>query len=191
MVIQKQLYTVDDFWELANDPDNENKHYELIDGELFEMSPPGRPHGKLAATISRLIGNFVDNLNIGEVTVQSGYSPPDRPDSVLSPDVAYLSQRRIPDPEPQRYTPVMPDLVVEIQSPSNSMIDMKRKAAIYIQNGTRIVWVVRPFNKTVEVIHMGEGNTLRSVVVSTDGTLSGEDVLPGFELPVAQLFPSR
>ncbi len=85
----------------------------------------------------------------------------------------------------------MPDLVVEIQSPSNSMIDMKKKAAIYIQNGTRIVWVVRPSNKTVEVIHMGDDNELRSVVVSTDGTLSGEDVLPGFQLPVSQLFPSR
>ena len=85
----------------------------------------------------------------------------------------------------------MPDLVVEIQSPSNSMMDMKKKAAIYIQNGTRIVWVVRPSNKTVEVIHMGDDNELRSVVVGTDGTLSGEDVLPGFELPVSSIIPVK
>ena len=187
MVIQRKILSVDDVWDMAHHPDNVNKHYELIEGELFVMDPPGRPHGKLAARIARLLGNYVEDFGLGEVTVESGYHPPERRDSVLSPDVAFVKRERVPDPEPQKYTPIMPDLAVEILSPSNSLIDMRRKATVYLQNGAQIVWIVRPADNCVEVCRLGEDGSVKCTVVDSSGPLSGEDVLPGFELQVSVL----
>ena len=189
MVIQQQLYSVDDVWEMAHQTDSEN-HYDLIDGELFEMPPPGYAHGRLAVLIAHYILNFIQAQELGEVTVESGYHPPDNRHTLLSPDVAFLSKAKAPQPFSDKYIPVMPDLAVEILSPSDTLRQARRKAAVYLRYGTQLVWIVLPAEKGVDVCRSVDGSRLDIEFVGNEGSLSGEQILPGFELELGLLFPA-
>ena len=189
MAIQERLFDVDDVWELAHDPDNENVYFELIDGELFTMVPPGRRHGLLATEISFYLRLFLDTRDIGEVTIESGYySAADR-HTLLGPDVAFLRYDRLPQPPTDKYVSVMPDLVVEIRSPFDTLAKVRRKAEVYLRRGTTLVWIVLPKQKGVEVWRLDQSSQLRSEFLGTDDKLSGEAILPGFELEISLLFP--
>ncbi len=189
MAVQERLYTVDDVWNLAHDPENENIHFELIDGELFQMAPPGLQHGNLAVEIAFHIRAYVKTHDAGLVTVETGYHPSDTRATVLSPDVAFLSAARIPQSDPEKYVPAMPDLAVEIMSPSDSLRQIRRKAAIYLANGTSLVWLVMPKEVGVDVCRPSEDAGLRIDFVGRDDKLYGEHVLPGFEMELKLLFP--
>lgn len=82
----------------------------------------------------------------------------------------------------------MPDLAVEIVSPSNTMPQIRRKAALYLQHGTQLVWIVIPDNKRVEVCRLDASGKIQSQSIDADGSLSGEHVLPGFSLELDALF---
>ena len=191
MVIEQQLYSVDDVWDLAHQAENENIHYELIDGELFTMSPPGYAHGRLAVLIAHYILNFTQAQKLGEVTVESGYHPPDSRHTLLSPNVAFLSKAKAPQPFWGKYIPVMPDLAVEILSPTDTLRQVRRKAALYLRHGTQLVWIVLPAEKGVDVCRSVDGARLDIEFVSSEGNLSGEQILPGFALQVGLLFPAK
>ena len=121
MVVQDRLLTVDDVWELAHHPDNENVYFELIDGKLFTMVPPGRRHGLLAAEIAGYLWLFNSEHRLGEVTIETGYHPSDTRHTLLGPDIAFLRHERLPQPPTEKYISVMPDLAVEILSPSDTI----------------------------------------------------------------------
>ena len=190
MVIQQQLYTVNDVWELAHQPGNAN-HYELIEGDLFEMPPPGYEHGRLAVEISYYIWSFVKEHGLGTVTVETGYHPPEGRHTLLSPDVAFLSSAKMPRPLPEKYIPVMPDLAIEILSPTDTLRQARRKAALYLRHGTQLVWIVLPAEKGVDVCRSVDGPRLNIEFIGQESRLSGEQVLPGFELKLERLFPTE
>ena len=189
IAIQQQMYTVDDVWDLAHQAENENTYFELIEGELFEMPPPGYAHGRLAVIIANHILSFVQAQELGEVTVESGYHPPDSRHTLLSPDVAFLSKAKAPHPFWGKYIPVMPDLAIEILSPTDTLRQARRKAALYLRHGTQLVWIVLPAEKGVDVCRAADGPRLNIEFVGQESSLSGEQVLPGFELKLELLFP--
>lgn len=190
MSIQQREYTVDDVWELSHNRKNDEIDYELIHGRLIEVTLPGGIQGKLTAKLAYFIGRFMDEHQMGVVTVETGYHPPDDRKTLLAPDVAFISKARMPDPFPEKYVPVMPDLAIEIMSPTDSLKDIREKAAIYLQNGTQLVWIVLPHERGVDVCRSSEGNRLNIEFVGSDGELSGESVLPEFTLKVSKLFPA-
>ena len=182
MIIEKQLYTIDDVWELAHDPGNENLQVELIDGELCSMTRPGRRHGIIATEIAGYLWLFNKTHNLGLVTVESGYHPPDYRYTLLGPDVAFTRFERMPDSPPDKFIPVMPDLAVEVLSPSDTLAKAREKAEIYLRNGTSVVWLVQPGRQGVDVCRLIDGSQLQIEFVGNDGKLSGESFLPSFEL---------
>ena len=188
MVLQERIYDIDDVWELACQEDIADKHYELIDGALYQMSPPGGRHGQLATKISRFLDTFADALDLGVVTVETGYHPPNNRYTLLAPDVAFVSRARAPKPFPEKYVPMMPDLAVEILSPNNTRKEIQRKTGIYLRNGTQLVWIVVPGSQSVEACRLTEGDVVKRNIVGPDESLSGEPVLPGFELELSRLF---
>ena len=189
MVIQQQLHTVDTVWDRAHAPENDSKRFYLIDGELFEMSPANRLHGRLALTVGSMLMRFVEERDLGEVNVEVGYHPTDDRHTLLAPDVAFVSQARISQHPQEKFIALMPDLAVEVVSPSNSIQQIRRKAAIYLDNGTSLVWIVLPADKGVDVCRSVQGSRLDIEFVGQSGVLSGEQALPGFELEMARLFP--
>ncbi|MDE2749584.1 MAG: Uma2 family endonuclease [Chloroflexota bacterium] len=189
MAIQEKLYTVDNVWELSHRPENHDKYFYLIDGELYWDMPPGGEHGNLAFEIGYHLRVFLEQHDLGKGTVETGYYPPDDRNTLLAPDVAFISKSRAPQPFPNKFVPAMPDLAVEILSPTDSLAEVRRKAVVYLANGTRLVWIVLPAEKGVDVCRASEGDGLNIEFVGLDGSLSGETILPGFELELKLLFP--
>ncbi len=189
MIIQQQLYTVDDVWELSHRPENDNKHFYLIHGELYWDMPPGGEHGRLALDIGLYLRLFIDKHDLGIATVETGYHPPDGRHTVLGPDVAFISKARAPQPFPKKFVPLMPDLAVEIVSPTDSLKEARRKAAVYLRHGTTLVWIVLPDEECVEVCRASGGVEMDIEFVGREGSLAGEGILPGFELELKLLFP--
>ncbi len=189
MEVKKRLYTVDDVWAMQRQPGNADKKYELINGELVEMSPANLFHSWLAPEIASFIRSYARVQDLGYVFVEGGFSPPDDHTTLLAPDVAYVQKERTPLPLPQTFAGFMPDLAVEIMSPSNTIPELRRKAAIYLNNSTRAVWIVNPTERQVEVCRRTEDGAIEVEVIGIDGSLSGEDILPGFELALRELLP--
>ena len=188
MAQRERLIDVDELWDLAHHPDNHFRRFELIDGVLYEMSPPGRQHGRIAVKLASRLDAFVSERGLGIVTVETGYYPQGDRHTVLGPDVAFLSHERDPDPMGVRYVPIMPDLAVEILSPSDTNSKLRAKAEIYLRKGARLVWIVRPDERSVEVFRTRDDGEIERELVAGEGALSGEELLPGFSLPLRSVF---
>ena len=188
MRVKARVYDVDSFWEFAHRPENADKQLELIHGDIIEMPAPGEEHGFLAGLFYHHFLLFDPERKTGVPTVESGYYTLDDRYTVLAPDAAFRLRERADAPLNKRWASAMPDIAVEIKSPNDSMAQIRRKAAIYLQNGTRLVWIVIPDRKGVEVCRLDDSGGIRAEFIGIDGSLSGEDVLPGFELPLTRLF---
>ena len=187
MEIKERLYDIDDLWQIVCDADDDTR-YELVEGEIFDMAPPGGEHGTLAGEIYFYFRLFDRDRLLGIPTVDAGYHPPDDRGTLLSPDVAFTRVERAPVPFPRAWVPLMPDLAVEIKSPSNSLAELRRKAAIYLNHGSQLVWIILPATQSAEVHRLDASGDLQSDIIAADGALSGEGVLPGFRLELATLF---
>lgn len=189
MASRERLYTVDDVWRLACAPDNDARKICLIDGEMLVTMSPGQIHGRLALRIGQHIANYADEHNLGEATVEVGYHPPDDRQTLLIPDVAFEGSAQASTPASAGYAPFMPDLAVEIISPSQALAQARRKASVYLRHGTSLVWLVNPAEKSAEVWNLGSDGAPHSETIESEGSLDGGAVLPGFALPLGRLFP--
>jgi Uma2 family endonuclease len=174
-----KLWTIDEVAQLPEDA----FRYALIKGELFRMPPPGGRHGRVTNTIGRLVGNFVAEHRLGAVYNQSGFIFERDPDTLFGPDLSYVRIDRAP-PNDVGYPELAPDLVVEVASPSETGPSIAEKTAIYLSAGVRLIWIIDPERRTVR-IHRSDGS--ESMLTEQDA-FNGEDGLPGFKLPIAQVF---
>ncbi len=158
--------------------------HELIRGELIQMPPASHLHSTLAAWIVTVLNMHVRPQQLGHVTgADGGYILSRNPDVVVAPDAAFVLSDRLPDEIPT-YLELAPDLAVEVVSPSDRMNDVSEKVKLYLDAGTQIVWVVQPSLQTVTVYH--PDRTARTFTAADH--LDGGDVLPGFQLSLAELF---
>jgi Uma2 family endonuclease len=187
MTIRERLYTAGDLWALSHLPQNAGKRLELSEGELIEMPPAGGEHGGVALNISHPVWAFVRQHDLGYVTAaETGYilyKNPDGWDTVRAPDVGFVRRARLPDGLPPGYIPFAPDLVVEVVSLNDPADEIQRRVSEYLRYGPTLVWVAYPRTRSV-VVHTPE----KAVTVDIEGTLDGADVLPGFALPVREIF---
>lgn len=160
--------------------------WELIDGELVEMSPSGEEASSIGLTIGAIVWSHVRAHRLGRVYGADGGFVlfPDR-DTVRAPDVAFVRKDRVPHGEARKhFARLAPDLAVEVLSPTDRPSDVVAKVEMYQEAGVPLIWLVDPEVQSVTVIAAGE--TTR-VLRSTE-TLDGGAVLPGFSVPVAELF---
>ena len=165
--------------------------YELIDGELIEMAPTNSLHSLTAPEVSALIRNFAKPRKLGYTISEGGFSASGDEHLLLSPDVAFVRRERMPIPFPKPFFDFMPDLAVEIKSPGNSTAELRRKARIFLSNGSSLVWIIDPQSRSAEIWRVDLDSGLESETLGMDGVLSGEDVLPGFALPLSEIFPAQ
>lgn len=157
---------------------------ELLKGEII-MSPTGSEHGHICYLLIDAIGRHLRPNRVGLVFDSStGFRL--GPDEVLSPDVAFVGKARLAGLKrpPRSFFSGAPDLAVEVLSPSDTMEQMHEKLTQYFLHGTRLIWVINPAERNAHVYRTPEADRLLRV---TDA-LDGEDVLPGFRLPLAELF---
>jgi Uma2 family endonuclease len=171
--------------ELARLPDN-GFQYELVRGVLHRMSPTNFEASNIAARLTVEIGIYVKALELGELTCgDGGYELESDPDTVLAPDVAFVRAERLPSAEErQQFPPLSPDLVVEVILPSDRLRAVNKKVDRYLATGVQMVWVFNPRRKTVTVRRPNQP----ARVLRVGDMLDGEEILPDFHLPVADVF---
>jgi Uma2 family endonuclease len=181
MAITPRLMTADELFRLPDD----GHRYELVRGELRTMAPPGYQHGKFASRFDRRLGPFVESNQLGEVTTEVGFVLTDDPDTVRAPDLAFIRHERLPAPDVEhRYYRGAPDLAVEVVSPNDSYTEVTEKVAEWLAHGTRLVVVVDPRRRIVTVHRPDDAVTTLGI----DDTFDGEDVVPGWQLAIRDLF---
>jgi Uma2 family endonuclease len=182
MATANQLITAD---ELLRMPDD-GYRYELVRGELRKMAPAGYLHGRLAINFTIPLGAYVRAHNLGVVcAAETGFKLASNPDVVRAPDVAFIRRERVEEVgDVEGYWPGAPDLAVEVISPSDTYADVQEKVFDWIEAGTRLVILVIPRKRTVTIYR-----SLTDIVMLTEHeTLDGGDVVPGWKIPVRELF---
>ena len=170
--------------ELLHLPDD-GWRYELHRGRLLREPPTGAEHSWLGVTLGRRLGDFVADTRAGFVFgADCGFRIAVDPDTVRAPDISFVVSDRLPSGPPRGYVPFAPDLAVEIVSPSDRLSDVTRKVIDYLDAGSRLVWVIDPGTRTAAV-HRSRSDVL---MLREHDVLDGGDVLPGFRLPLAELF---
>lgn len=180
MVI-KRTVTGREFDEFVMLPENADRMFELIGGEIVEVVSNGKS-SRIGMKVGARITIFVDEHGLGYVTgADGGYRVSGER---YIPDAAFVSKQRQPQPSNEAYNPIAPDLAVEVLSPSNTDTEMRIKVVNYLRAGTTL-WVVDADKKQVEIYSPKHPPK----TVGVDGVLDGGDVLPGFTLPVREIFP--
>lgn len=168
--------------ELLAMPDDGAHRYELVRGELIEMSPSGADHSDIALAIGVSLRQFVVSRGLGKVYgADCGFIVTTNPDTVLSPDASFVAAPRAL--KTSRFFPGPPDLAVEVISPNDRYSDIEAKIERYLRCGTRVVIGVDPQKEMARI------DTLTATKkLSIDDTLTASDVLPGWSLPLRDLF---
>ena len=182
MVTSAKLMTAD---ELLMMPDDGGR-YELIEGELVELVPPGAAHGFVALNSGGVLREFVRPRRLGVVFgAETGFVISSDPDTVRAPDAAFVASDRLPQGGlPAGYLRLAPDLVVEVVSPSDTASEVRDKARTWLNAGCRLVWAAYPATRSVTVYRSMEDVT----ILGSDDMLDGSPALEGFSIRVSELF---
>lgn len=171
--------------EFARLPEDDRYTFELVRGRVVREPRPAPRHGRMVVKLIRRIDEFVEKHGLGLTYTETGFALYRDPDTVRGPDISFVSNERAAKPGYRGpYQRIAPDLSVEVLSPSDRRRAMLEKVNEYLDVGSRLVWVVDPKRQVVTVYRPGvEPERLESRDV-----LRGDDVLPGFELPLVKLF---
>ncbi len=177
-----KLLTADDLLRLSS----EGVRGELIRGVLHETVSAGLRHGEIVMTLGVLLGIFIKPLRLGRLAASdAGIRLERNPDTVREPDIAFISAEKLPlYLDVPGFSEVVPDLVVEIFSPSDSLAAINDKALMWLRFGVQLVWVIFPESRTLEV----HSSSAPPVLLGEQDQLDGGSVLPGFTCQVSQIF---
>jgi Uma2 family endonuclease len=180
-----KLTTADELYAMPDD----GVRYELVKGDLIRMSPAGDEHGRVTMSLAGPLHHHVLANKLGVVyAAETGFLLESDPDTVRAPDIAFVTNERLAlTGTPRSYRGCAPDLVVEVLSHGNTVSEVEAKVAQWLQADARMVWVVSPKLRTITVCR----SLTDTVVLTASDTLDGGDVVPGFQIPVADLFQSR
>ncbi len=174
------LLTVDDL-SAMDLPDR----WELIEGELVELSPTTARSGRLSGRLYRLVCEYAEDTELGWVyNSESGFILTENRRTLRSPDVSFVRGDRLEDPDPEAYISLAPDFAIEVLAPSDRYSSALRKALLYIEAGTELVWLVHPRKRRVTVLTPeAPPGTLTG-----DTELTAEPVVPGLQISLNALF---
>lgn len=181
MATTEQLVTAE---ELLCMPDD-GFRYELVRGELRKYPYNDAAHGLCAGKLLVLLGQYIRDSGLGVGTVASGFLIEADPDHVRSADLAFVRNERYEAvSDTSGYFPGPPDLAVEVVSIWDTYSEIEEKVADWLEAGTRAVVVVDPRRRTVKV----HRSVTDAAVLSDKDTLAVDDVVPGWQMPVKDIF---
>jgi Uma2 family endonuclease len=177
--------TAEEFCEWVQRPENDNRWFELVRGEVIELPAPLKPHGVVCMNLAVRLWLHAQGQGKGYLTTNdSGVILERDPDTVRGPDVAYYEDALTFEELHPKYGEVPPRLAVEVLSSSDRYSRITEKIGDYLRNGVEMVWVVEPELRTVTVHRAAQPPR----VLREADELTGDEVLPGFRCPVADLF---
>jgi len=159
--------------------------WELIDGVLLDISPPGGEHGGCVDNLHFALGSHVRSRQLGKLfAAETSFLLARDPDTLLAPDLAFIAEDRVPRPLPKGWMQTIPDLIVEVVSLSDRVGDVTEKVGKWLGAGVRLIWVIYPAWRSVQVHRSG----CEVRLLSESAVLEGDDVVPGFRMQVRELF---
>jgi Uma2 family endonuclease len=177
--------TAEEFYEWVHRPENRDRFFELERGEVVEMPPPHKYHGRVCAKVCSILETYAARVGKGyPVSNDSGFCLETDPDTVRGADVAFYEDDQTADTMDRKYTARLPQLAVEVLSPSDSPNKVTRRVTQFLTRGIALVWVIDPEVRSVAVHHPSK---LPRVLDESD-ELDGNDVLPDFRCRVAEFF---
>lgn len=178
--------TSDDLRQLASLPEHRDKWFELINGVIYEVLMPSSLHAFVALLIAARLLDFVLRHELGYVLGDGCvYRLPNGDE--LIPDASFVAKGRA-HPVPAARLELAPDLVLEVASPGNTHTALMDKMTIYLENGTRLGWLVYPDKQIVFVYMPNTDGSMTLRKLGIDDALDGGEVLPGFTLPLRDVF---
>ncbi len=181
MTTQTKLITADELLAMPED----GHRYELIRGVLIRKMPTGESHGLVVALTAHHITHYALSSGNGQTrTGEPGYRLERDPDTVRAPDVAWYSPENVPPPGTQGFPETVPDLVVEVKSPSNSAREIAAKATMWLSYGAKMALVVYPEAETL-IVHKPNS---APITLTVDDVFDGGEILPGFSCAVRSFF---
>ena len=179
---ETKLLTAEDLLRLSS----EGVKGELVRGVLHETVSVGKVHARIAVRIGGEFDRHVRRHRLGQVGGTDGGVLVERdPDTVREPDIYYVSAERLPlDDRSDGYLEVVPELVVEIVSPSDSSREVDEKIQMWLDLGVSMALVVRPVDRTITIHRPGAP----ALTLTGDDVLDGGEALPGFSLPLSEIF---
>jgi Uma2 family endonuclease len=160
--------------------------YELHDGRLVVMAPPGAGHGQRQARFSRYLVTEGEERGHGVAYAEVGVLLRRSPDHLIGPDAAFVTSAQLPvKTSPEGYLLTIPELVVEVRSKNDTQPEIDEKVSAYLKAGAVLVWVADPDARTVTVHRANQA----PVVLTAADTLTAAGVIPGFAVPVGDLLP--
>lgn len=178
--IGSDLLTVDDLTTIEL-PDR----WELIEGELVELSPTTARSSRISGRLYRLVTEYGEDTGLGWVyNSEAGFVLTENRRTLRSPDVSFVRGDRLEDPDPEAYISLAPDFAIEVLSPSDRYSSALRKALLYIEAGTELVWVVHPGKRSVTIL----APETPPVTLTGNAELTAEPVLPGLRISLNALF---
>ena len=170
--------------DLESLPDDGHNH-EVVNGELV-MSPKNNfQHGDICVRLLSALNAFVQSQRLGVVLDSStGFWMANR--NCRAPDISFVAKSRLKGLKrpPTTFFQGAPDLAVEILAPSTSAREIAERLADFFSSGTQLAWIINPKEKFVEVCH----SQISREILGPGGFLEGENLLPGFRYPIADLF---
>ena len=184
VILQKKYITAEEFETYPEDC-----RYDLIEGELVPMPPmPGANHGATTYSLGFEVGFFVRSNDLGICfTAETRFTIEYNPDTSIGPDFAFVAKDRLTLPLPDVFLRLAPDLVLEVPSPSDRKTKVEAKMQRWIRAGVRLGWEL-DIEREVLTVYRPDREPR---TVDIYGTIEGEDVLPGFTLPMRRLFPEN
>ncbi len=176
--------TAEEFYEWANLPENRDRHFELEEGEIVEMSLPGERHGLVCGNFAGILGNYTRQIKKGYVCLNVGLIIERNPATVRGADVTLTMENRKFEDLEIKYPERMPILAVEVLSPNDRHSKLTRRISQFLSKGVAMVWVADPEDRTITVHRPNE----LPVVFEENEDLTGFDLLPGFTCKVAEFF---
>jgi Uma2 family endonuclease len=183
----KVLYTVEEFEQIADSPENVDRLLELIEGEIVEKMPT-EEHSEIAGNILVALKVFTKPQRLGRTVMEVRYRVPGDTRNARIPDVAFTLAKNTKPVVTKGSVTQLPDIAVEVKSPDQNMEELRKKAEYFLTHGVKIVWLINPKPQIVEVCTLAEDGTMLTRTLAIDGTLDGGDVLPGFTLSMKDVF---
>ena len=178
-----KLLTADDLLRLYS----QGLRGELIREVLSERRPGGVESGEIIGLVAFEIGNFLNRHNLGRATIGAGFWLEREPDTVRRAQVAFISSQKLPPSQRvSGYSQVAPDLVVDVQGFNRDVREVFDKLRMWLSYGVRLVWVVHPTTRSVDV-HRPQ---LPVETIREGGSLDGLAVLPGLSCELSSIFRS-
>ena len=185
MSTRKTLLTADQFYDFCCQNDG---RYELVQGEVVILSPVNDEHSGIAINIGTAFNNYSRRYGFGQAGMEAGYMLLTGPDTVRGPDVSFRLVPRSERRQSVGFLPGAPDIAVQVISPSNTAATVARKVAEYLDAGAQRVWIAYPATRIASrrvVIHHPDGT---AITYTGNDVITDEELLPGFSLPLTEIF---